>query len=227
MYSDDNNGFIPTSSPRREISNVKTTRNLTTKQLISYELDQSSTIHLVDEHEISTIVVIGWVREPKYSQNGTVFMLDDGTDEIEATFWPNGTYEEEQGGLLEEGNLILIIGSMRVFNNKKNINVSYLEVLEDPNAFTYHFLSCIYQHLHFTNNLVKEKQTTFTKIQEDILECYRKNDDPQGLNAGIVIRMLASKYKEEDIKQNIEELLNSLHLYSVDGEDYRISRINK
>lgn len=217
-------GYIQ-SSPRRELLGVKTLRALTIKQINGCDFDEVSSTHLIDSAEVTNVQAIGWVVSSKTSATGSVFILEDGTGRTDCTFWPNNPYEEELCRALEEGNLLRVNGSLRTFNGKRNISVSHLSKVEDPNLITYHFLNCIHQHLFYTRQLqreeVKPDGARLERIQEDILECYRKNQDENGLHINVVIKMLSSKYPENEIRENIDALLRDCHLYSVDGLEYK------
>lgn len=218
-------GYIQ-SSPKRDFTGIRTLRSFTIKQINDYSFDETSSVHRIDNAEATNIQIIGWVVSAKASTTGSVFVLEDGTGKVDCTFWPNSSYEEEQCRLLGEGNLLKINGSLRMFSNKKSISTSHLSVLDDPNFILYHFLNCIYQHLFYTKQLKREDVrneggSKLARIQEEILECYRRNQDENGLHMNVVVKMLSSKYAENDIKENIDILLRDCHLYSVDGLEYK------
>nr|AGE95714.1 replication factor a protein 2 32kDa subunit [Encephalitozoon cuniculi] len=217
-------GYIQ-SSPKRELLGVKTLRTLTIKQIGSCDFDETSSTHLVDSAEVTNVQIIGWVVSSKTSATGSMFVLEDGTGSVDCTFWPGNSYEEEQCKVLEEQNLLKVNGSLRTFNGKRSVSASHLSAVEDSNFVTYHFLSCIYQHLFYTRQLqreeVKNDGAKLDRIQEDILECYRRNQDENGLHINVVIKMLSSKYSESEVRENIDVLLRDCHLYSVDGLEYK------
>jgi replication factor A2 len=218
-------GFIQ-SSPKREFTGIKTLRSFSIKQLNGFELEEGSSVHRIDTAEVTNIQVIGWVKSTKVTHAGSIFVVEDGTGSIDCSFWSNGAYEEEQSGYIEEGNLLKINGSIRMFNNRKSISVSHIMLVEDPNYITYHFLGCIHQHLFYTSELKREEVpresgARLSRIQEDILECYRRNQDEHGLNINVVIKMMSSRYPEGEIRESIEMLLNDCHLYIVDGQEYK------
>lgn len=221
-----NEGGYIHSSPKREFTGIKTLRSLTIKQINEYSFDETSSVHRIDSAEATNIQILGWVVSAKASTTGSVFVLEDGTGRVDCTFWPNSPREEEQCRLLEEGVLLKINGSLRMFNNRKSVSTSHLSSLEDSNFVIYHFLNCIYQHLFYTKQLHREEIKSeggarLAKIQEDVLECYKRNQDENGLHVDIVVKMLSSKYPEDEIRRNIDILLHDCHLYSVDGLEYR------
>eukprot|EP00866_Antonospora_locustae_P001624 jgi/Antlo1/1624/1836 len=215
-------GFIQ-SSPKREFTGVRTLRNLTVAQINKIETEDSSTIYKIDNAEVTNIVFIGWVRESKQTQTGTIFTVEDGTGSARCTFWPNSLVEEEQAGFIAVGNLLRLVGSLRLYDGKKSIHTTHLSVVEDYNYISFHFLSCVQQHLHYTNRLRggTMKEEKMSRILEDVLECFRCNQDENGLHVDIVVRMLSNKYQEKDVKAAVDTLLNDCHLFSVEGQEYK------
>lgn len=215
-------GFIQ-SSPKREFTGVRTLRSLTITQINKIETEDSSTIYKVDNAEVTNIVFIGWVRETKQTQTSTIFTAEDSTGSIRCTFWANSLVEEEQAGLIAVSNLLKLVGSLRLYEGKKSIHVAYLTVLEDYNYITFHFLNCMYQHLYHNNRLKSDvaKDTKMPKILDDVLECFRSNQDENGLHMDIVVKMLSNRYQEKDLKEAVETLLNDCHLFSVEGQEYK------
>lgn len=221
-----NEGGYIQSSPKRDFTGIKTLRSFTIKQINENDFDETSSIHRIDSAEATNIQIIGWVVSARASSTGSVFVLEDGTGRVDCTFWPNSSYEEEQCKLLEEGRLLKINGSLRMFNNKKSVSTAHIAPINDPNFIVYHFLACVHQHLFYTGRLQPEETRTrkdgrLPRIQEEILECYRKNQDENGLHINVVVKMLSSRYPEHDIRENIDALLRDCHLYSVDGLEYR------
>lgn len=216
-------GFIQ-SSPKREFTGVRTLRNLTVAQINKIETEDSSTIYKVDNAEVTNIVFIGWVRESKQTQTGTIFTVEDGTGSVRCTFWPNSLVEEEQAGFIAVGNILRLVGALRLYDGKKSIHATHLSVVEDYNYISFHFLSCVHQHLHYTSRLrgggtIKEEK--MSRVLEDVLECFRCNQDENGLHVDIVVRMLSNKYQEKDVRAAVDTLLNDCHLFSVEGQEYK------
>lgn len=225
-------GFIQSSQNsdgvKKNFTGIKTLRSFTIKQLNIYDFDEVSSVHYIDEIEVTNIQVIGWVKSTSITSTGSIFEIEDGTGSIQCSFWPNGVYEEEQSGYIEEGNLLKINGSMKIFNKKKSIAVAHISTINNSNFITYHFLNCLYQHLYNTNKLQREeikvnKNTSLNKLQEDIINCFKNNQDDNGMHINLVVNMLGNKYSENDIKENVEILVRDCHLYNVDEGEYKTS----
>ncbi|ELQ75949.1 Single-stranded DNA-binding replication protein A (RPA), medium (30 kD) subunit [Trachipleistophora hominis] len=223
MPLSDNQGFIP-SSPKPDYT-PKSLRTLSIKQLKSLPTDTPT--HTIDNTTLSTICVAGWVRSTRQAQSGTIFLLDDGTAMINASFWPNGLFEEEQAGLIEPSNFLRVIGNVRVYDGDISVSVSFLTKIDDFNYVSYHFLNVLQQHLYCRRELKRDTRKNVEKgmktgtLQEDVLMCYRNNQDEKGLHVDLVVKMLQGKYKEQDVREMVNSLLDDCYLFSVDGMCYK------
>lgn len=213
MVESDNHGFIP-SSPRRDAS---------PKSLSSYTVKQLFHLQPVNQ----SIVAIGWVRKTKVTNTGTIFEIEDGTGQISCSFFPSGSFEEEQAGQIEISNFLKLFGTLRTFDQEPSVSVSFLEKIVDYNFITYHFLNVIQQHM-FRNRELKRTITTKKNVlinqgncQEDVLSCFRNNQDDKGLDLHLVINMLQDRYQESEVRECVNQLLDDCFLFSVDGECYK------
>lgn len=209
-------GFIH-SSPKRDTHPKRSTRHLTIPQLLSIDLTNPN--FKLHDHDLSTIITIGWIDTIKRTSSGYAFTISDFSSTIDASFWPNSLFEENMTGNLLQNNIVKIVGVVRVFNQKPNISVNYILRVEDPNEIVYHGVAAIHETL-FMQNRLKKKTVGKLNIQQDILDVYRKNQDENGLHVDIVVRMLANRYAEGEVRECVEVLVNDCHLYSVDGMEY-------
>lgn len=217
-------GFLA-SSQRHEHTGVRTLRNLTAKQIGGIPVEDGSSALLVDRFEVSNVQVCGHVSSLRKTSTGYVFELDDTTGTVDCAFWINGPYDEAAAEQIMESSLLKVTGSIKVFAGKKTLGVSSI-CLVTANCLVHHLVSCLYQHLFFNNKLerTEEKRTgpaLLSRIQEDILEVYRNNQDSDGLDIEVAVAMLRDKYSDGEVRGNIESLLNNCHLYSVDGTSYK------
>ncbi|KAM0673442.1 hypothetical protein GVAV_003135 [Gurleya vavrai] len=216
-----NDGYIQ-SSPQQNQSVSKTYRALTIKQIRS--IDSKNNIFKKDNAAVNHVTVLGWIRGIRKLQNGVSFQIDDHTAQIECSFFHQSAFDAEMLNLIEENNFVKMAGSLKTFNG--NITISCTHILKTHfDNLTFHYISCIYQHMYFTNKLkrdVKEKKEGgFEEIQSEILNIYRDNQGENGLNIEVVLKMLSGKYKENELRDNIEVLLEAGNIYVVDGEDYK------
>lgn len=216
-------GFLP-SSQKLEHTGVRTLRCLTAKQIGGVSVEDGSSVLLVDRFEVSNVQACGHVSSLRKTSTGYVFELDDTTGTVDCAFWINGPYDEVAAEQISENSLLKITGSVKVFAGKKTLSASSI-TLATANCLVHHLVSCLYQHLFFNNKLerAEEKRATtlLSRIQEDILEVYRNNQDSEGLDVEVAVAMLRDKYTDGEVRSNIESLLNNCHLYSVDGTSYK------
>lgn len=219
---DDYEGGFMQSSPKKENKGTKTIRNLTIKQLCTIEPDETN-IFRIDNEEIVIATIFGWIRDTKTVQSGVFLNIEDGTGTIRCSFWPSKFYDEVEIGLLTTGNLIRAIGNPRPFEGKMTFQIVSFRVIDDHNFIVFHFLSCLQQHFYNTGRLKREEKKTIkiSKINDDVLECFRKHQDENGLHVEAVVKMMTGKHTEKDIRHAISELIDDCHIYSVDGEEYK------
>lgn len=217
-----------------EYKGIRTLRNLSVNQINSMENDSSSSIHFVDNSEVSNVLVCGYVSSLRSVPSGIIFEIEDTTGKLPCTYWlSNNAYDDLIRERINENNILKVSGSLKYLNQQKTLNVSSV-VIVTANYLTYHFVSCVYQSL-FNKHLIERKKpaqpthstvkpvtaTGMSVIQTDTLKVFRNNQDENGLDLVVVINMLKSKYSEHDIREAVESLLNNCHLYSVDGDSYK------
>ncbi|KAG0441940.1 Replication protein A 32 kDa subunit A [Dictyocoela muelleri] len=199
-------GFIHSSPPKPNLG-TKTITPIYGKQLNAIHRKEDSSLFSLGDRDISMVEIAGFVSSLKKTNSGSVFVLDDGTGELSCTFWPTGLVEEQQSGLIEPRNIIRCVGSLRTFNEKISILVSYVQLI-DFNELMYHLIK--------SYSIVKRPKD----MKEEILNCFRHNQDEKGLHVDIVVKMM-KKYSEDDVRKAIEELIEDCHLYSVSGDELR------
>ncbi|KRH92304.1 Single-stranded DNA-binding replication protein A (RPA), medium (30 kD) subunit [Pseudoloma neurophilia] len=215
MPESDNHGFIP-SSPRRDTA---------PKSLSAYTLKLLNSQQPINQ----SVVVVGWVRETKQTNTGVIFQINDGTSQISCSFFPSGPFEEELLNNIEKNNLLKITGTLRTFDNEPSLSVNSIERISDFSYLTYHFLNCILQYKYKIGELKRTTyenkktsvQSTGNNLREDVLLCFRNNQDENGLHLDLVINMLSEKYKEDEIRNMVNNLLDDCFLFSVDGDNYK------
>lgn len=222
---DEFDGGFNASSQKPEYTGIKTLRCITAKHISSMPVEDSSSILMVDRFEISNIQACGFISSIKKISTGYVFEIFDTTGKIDCAFWINSTYEELMAERITEGSLVKVVGVIKTFGNKKTLNITNIATI-NVNTLIHHLTSCLYQHLFFNNKIERtdEKRgggSMLSRIQNDILDVYRNNQDHEGLPIEIVVSMLRDKYTENDIRSNIDGLITNCHLYSVEGTSYK------
>lgn len=235
-------GHIP-SSPMREVVGVNTLRPFTIKQILSIEAEElSSTVFRYDGTEVSNIVTAGWIRESKATHVGKAFTLEDGTGLVDCSFWSSSIETDPVAELIEVAAFVRVFGALRLFGGKKSITATHVGKICDGNYLAYHFLNCIHSHLVHTGKIsaLEDKENCksdtsvgnisvsddrrldeagLTKIQVDVLRCYRGNQGDKGLSVDIVCGMLRERHLSKDVRAAADFLIeNSYLFYLTDSE---------
>lgn len=215
-------GFLQ-SSQKRDYREAESLRRLTARQVREIEGDGNSVLFTVDRAAVLTIQLCGFVTSTKKISAGTIFELEDTTGQVECLAWP-ATLIGSLADLIQEGRMLRVTGQVKVFANRKTVNVSGMCSAEG-NDLLEHLTGSLYEHLFFTNRLKREEErhlkSEFSPIQRDVLEVYKNNQDENGLETEVVVAILRDKYSEKDVKNTIEGLLGGCHLHSVDGSCYK------
>ncbi|DBB06309.1 hypothetical protein WJX77_008374 [Trebouxia sp. C0004] len=155
-------GFMPSpanaadvgSSPAqaRSKGSVQTLRALTVKQIYEGTLNASDDQYRVDNEELHNITLVGKIISAHEAPTHLSFTIDDGTGKIDLSFWTSGEDEQEQMAQRRAdwrvGVYVRVHGHLRSFENKKSMVVFSLKVIHDFNEVSFHFLQCIFQHVH-------------------------------------------------------------------------------
>lgn len=218
-------GFNQDASQADRPAVKKSLRALTCKQIHSMDGN------LCDDVEVATVGIVGFVSEIKKTKTGISYKLFDTTGEIDCNFWPNGNYDEEVVERVKEKILVKVTGQVKTFAEKKVVVCSMIQRGETEELI-FHLCECAYEKLALTNRLGSNRQgsnrqenrtggKTTSNVTEEILALVRENQSNTGVHSDTIIAMLSGKYNEKEIKEGIETLGHNLHLYQVDGGNYK------
>lgn len=107
----------------------------------------------VDNIEITTITVVGKILSVQEHATRTLLTIDDGTGTMEVMQWMNDTDSDTLNQMKEDwrvGAYVRVYGNLRTFERKKSMVAYSIKPVHDYNEVTYHFLQCVFQHLHLT-----------------------------------------------------------------------------
>lgn len=109
--------------------------------------------YTLDGHELSQVTVVGLILSADEQNTHLMYMLDDGTDSIMVKMWVDAESDEsfiERKAQWKEGVYVRVIGSLRNFNNTKNIVAYSIQPLTDFNEYSFHFVEVVHTHLRHT-----------------------------------------------------------------------------
>ncbi|KAH7293791.1 hypothetical protein KP509_28G042500 [Ceratopteris richardii] len=123
---------------------------LTVKQISEAAQNSSDDTFYIDGIDVNNVTILGMVHNKEERSTDVSFLLDDGTGRVEVKRWIDGqdTFENEQIAALQDGVYVRVHGHLRSFQGKRNIVAFSVRPVTDFNEVTYHFLECIFVHLH-------------------------------------------------------------------------------
>lgn len=128
------------------------------KQLLLAQNKGDSFIY--DSTELFTVKLIGLVKSVNIHATNKVFEIDDGSGSIECKKWidkdtSSGSSEVD----IRENSYVVVHGSLRQYENTRNIMIYKIAPLSDWNELTTHLLDVIYAHLQSTRGPLPSTST--------------------------------------------------------------------
>jgi replication factor A2 len=80
------------------------------------------------------------------------YTVEDGTGQIDVRQWVEQAADDEGAAsdAIEQDTLVRIVGNVKVFHSKRNINAISVRPVSDMNEQQFHLLDVIYTHLYNT-----------------------------------------------------------------------------
>lgn len=203
--------------------------------------------------EFSQVRVVGCIVEMKEQSTNIQYTIEDGTGRVECKMWleeDDGDDMSQERAKCVEGAYVRVIGTVKVFNDKRNISAFNVRPVTDFNEITHHSLEAIYVNLKssgkgssaptsssasFAGAATKSFEGTnsagggMDSLQSDVLKVFTENssNDNEGLDIKRAIEMLVPKgHSSSDIRKAIGFLTDEGHLYSTIDENHLKSTEN-
>jgi len=156
--------------------------------------------------KVSRVNLIASVTENFLSEDGnySTVTIDDGTEAIRVK-----TFREDVGLLkgIEVGNLVLVIGKIKEYNEEIYVNGEVIRKVEDKNYESLRKLEILNQLLE-EKKVIEEIKKRIGKVSEEELKNYAKS---KGIEEGLDIILENLKVRKEiDYKPKIIKLIESL-----------------
>lgn len=140
---------------------------VTIKQILESEQHVPDGPYLIHNVELNLISFVGIVRNVVDNTSNVVVQVEDGTGKFEFRKWidetlSRGDGEDETNGAAEEdadmkdsidsskelqlGKYVYVKGSLKDFNQKKNLQYPVIKPITDFNAVLYHYLEAVKVH---------------------------------------------------------------------------------
>ncbi|KAL5769201.1 hypothetical protein ACOSQ2_015984 [Xanthoceras sorbifolium] len=150
-------GFMPsqaTAAPSPSFSlsknrNVRTLLPMTVKQINDVSSNDESGAY-GDGVDSNTVTIVGLVCDIQDKEPQFVFLVDDGTGQIECTKWAHERMEFNEVNQIARGMYIRVYGHLKSLQDKRSFNAYSMRPVTDFNEITSHFTECIYVHMYNT-----------------------------------------------------------------------------
>ncbi|KAJ3517170.1 hypothetical protein NLJ89_g669 [Agrocybe chaxingu] len=138
--------FSQSGSPggvrRTEISN--SLRPFTIAQLNKATQAHTDAEWRVDDVEVGQVTVVAQVVTINRQATNCVYLIDDGTGQIEARHWVDSNEDEgSKWGGIQEHRYVRVTGGLKAFGKKRYINTIHIRDVKDPHEIYFHTLETI------------------------------------------------------------------------------------
>ncbi|KAI9475746.1 MAG: hypothetical protein EXX96DRAFT_540326 [Benjaminiella poitrasii] len=219
-------------------NNNRTCRHVTIKQVKDAAILNGDQF-MIDQRETTHICLMGVIRAVIKSETYIMFSIEDGTGMMDARYWcslqsiidDEGDTQDHNVPLFKHDNYVKLFGRLQNFNQQTTCIVVHIELIQDFNEITFHFLNAIYTHIIFTNH--KKLPTAVNSIEpskhdtpantavpdNDTNEIVKRaiqicGNTDMGCHIQALIYYLKELYTESKVMQSIEGLSNEGEIYS-------------
>jgi len=113
---------------------------------------------MLDGAELGQITLVAKVSSLNKGMTWVSYDISDHTGTISVRQWVEGSSEEEEGNTIEQDSYVRVMGTLKTFNGKRNINCMAIHLIKDFNELVYHDLEVIYVHLALTRGVPNNGQ---------------------------------------------------------------------
>ncbi|KAK9762905.1 Replication factor A protein 2 [Basidiobolus ranarum] len=254
-HSTENTGFSSpgiTDSPssKRESSNNQTLSPVTIKQLLGADQATPDAPFKIDNVEITQVTFVGVIRSVSEQSTNVSFVVEDGTGSVDIRMFINddSDFQAQKRGELVQGIYVRVIGTIRVFSNKRYVLAFLLRPITDFNEVTAHSLETLFCHLSrvksnpsidynsgfrnsegnpftannpYAHNPSNNYNNEFSPLQRTIIDAVKSAPDTnEGVHIGSIAQALTGRFPREEISNAVEWLIGEGHLYSTVDDDH-------
>ncbi|KAH9854240.1 replication protein A subunit RPA32 [Lenzites betulinus] len=133
-------GGSPGGTARRAASHAL--RPVTLKQLVDASQAHSDADWVIGDVEIGQVTVVAQVLSVQPQTTNCIYFLHDGTAAMEARQWmdPNTEEENKNREEIKENNYVRVLGSLKVFGNKRYITATHIKPYKGVDELFFHIL---------------------------------------------------------------------------------------
>ncbi|KIM58857.1 hypothetical protein SCLCIDRAFT_1218197 [Scleroderma citrinum Foug A] len=119
-------------------------RPLTIHQLLNATQAHPDADWMLDDTEIGQVTIVAYIASVQTQATNSQYILDDGSGRIEARCWIDSSVEDnsEKLGIVEGAN-VRVLGSLKMFGNKKYINATNIRPVKSAEEIYFHILEAM------------------------------------------------------------------------------------
>ncbi|KAI6045748.1 replication protein A subunit RPA32 [Pisolithus marmoratus] len=119
-------------------------RPMTIHQLLSANQAHADADWMLDDTEIGQVTIVAHIASVQVQATNSQYILDDGSGRIEVRRWIDSSVEDESEKLgIVEGVYVRVLGSLKMFGNKKYINATHIRPVSSPAEIYFHVLEAM------------------------------------------------------------------------------------
>ncbi|KAI6128313.1 hypothetical protein EV401DRAFT_922618 [Pisolithus croceorrhizus] len=119
-------------------------RPMTIHQLLNATQAHADADWMLDDAEIGQVTIVAYIASVQVQATNSQYVLDDGSGRIEARRWIDSSVEDSSEKLgIVEGAYVRVLGSLKMFGNKKYINTTYIRPVHSPAEIYFHVLEAM------------------------------------------------------------------------------------
>lgn len=111
-------------------------------------------VYRVDDNELYTVKLIGFVSNLTFQSTNISFQLNDGSGSIDCRFFISKDDSSSSADKLKAGHLVKVVGNIREYDNKIHMSIFEAYLVQDWNELTHHILDTIFTHLQNTKGAI-------------------------------------------------------------------------
>ncbi|XP_037472279.1 replication protein A 32 kDa subunit B-like isoform X2 [Triticum dicoccoides] len=149
-------------------------RPLTIKMLLdSFFEDTERYPLIIDGMPVSSVDLIGMVRNKSLSMDHCTFGLYDGTGSVNVYFWFDGRQDSKDAWSFNEGMYVRVVGRATSLEQFFQIKAYMVRTVKNFNDITHHFIYCIKAHIDISKQSRLKENSVATPSASTVMPRYQ------------------------------------------------------
>ncbi|TXG60964.1 hypothetical protein EZV62_012327 [Acer yangbiense] len=199
--------------------NARTLLPMTVKQINDISSNDESGAY-GDGVDSNTVTIVGLVCDIQDKEPQFVFLVDDGTGQVECTRWAHERLEFNEVNQIVRGMYVRVYGHLKSLQDKRSLNAYSMRPVTDFNEITSHFIECIYVHMY--NTKLQNSIDGRMSIDQIVLNFLRR-PECLAINNGVHCNDIARQLNlpKDKLMEVLESLNENSLVYTVDEVHYK------